>query len=117
MVRVKKAGVIVHEETKTFTSEKLARHWGERVEAGIKKGGISERKLDGVTIASLLYQFGASLEENNAIRRQRTHEVAQLASDPIGQLKLSEMQAHSFTAFATRRCREGAGPATRPGTT
>jgi integrase len=112
LVRIKKNGVIVHQETKTFDSEKLARAWGEQVEKRIKKVGVPGRSMDRKTLATLLTDYLEALEASSTVLRGRSSELMQLAADKIGHTALTDLQASTFTQFALRRRKDGAGPST-----
>lgn len=53
-VRVKEGGVIVHEESATFDTDKQARTWGYKLEEKIAAEGWASRKQDSVTVLSLM---------------------------------------------------------------
>lgn len=111
MVRIKKAGIIIHQESRTFPSEKLALDWGNRLEAQIKKHGVPTRKLAAQTLGDLILQHGEVAAGIKPLRRQMEHELAQLSKE-FSSLKLSSITSTAFTKFALSRRSEGAGPAT-----
>ena len=111
MVRIKKDGTIVHQESRSFASEKLATDWGKRLEAQIKKTGVPTRKLAAQTLGDLILEHGKVLGGVNPLRRQMEHELAQLSKE-FSSLKLSAITSAAFTKFALKRRAEGAGPTT-----
>lgn len=117
LVRVKRGGVIVHAETKTFKAatparaRALAESWAEGVEARIREVGVAARRKAGVNLDKLLLDYRDKLVSYGEIRRTRLMELDQLATEFKG-VKLSSLSPATFTEFAERRRREGAGPAT-----
>lgn len=111
MVRIKKAGTIVHQESRTFETEKLALDWGKRLEARIRRDGVPTRQLDEQTLGGLLVRHGEVLAGIKPLRRQMEHELAQLSKEFIS-VRLSSITSATFTKFALKRAKEGAGPAT-----
>lgn len=113
IVRIKRNGSIVHQESKTFATERLAEDWGKRVEARVKSVGVSHRKAEGMTLATLLRNYLESLSSHKDIRRSRASEIEQLASDKtLGTVRLTDLTPSIFSTFASRRRSEGAGPST-----
>ena len=53
-VRVKHDGVIVHQESATFETEKQAMRWGLNLEEKIAKEGYASRRQDSVSVADLM---------------------------------------------------------------
>lgn len=111
IVRVKKGGVIVHQESRMFPTERLANDWGERLEAKIKAEGVPQRQLSVKTLGGLLKDYLDKLEEHKQVRRARAGELLQLSVE-FDKIKLSELASTTFVEFAQRRRREGAGPST-----
>ena len=111
IVRVKKDGAIVHQESKTFESERLARDWADRVEQRVDKTGVPSRKLETLTLGQLLINYSDYRAGIKPLRRTAVHELDQLAR-AFGSVKLSAVTSETFTKFALARAKEGAGPAT-----
>lgn len=109
IVRIKKDGAIVYQESETFSTEKLARTWGEKVEARIKLDGVQARS--GMTLSELIEKYWSALEEVKPLRRTKSWELGQLARHPIGRKRLSDLTSETFVTFARERRKE-AGPAT-----
>jgi len=113
IVRIKRDGVIVHQETETFSTYALAKDWGTRVEARIRLQGLPQRQLTTQTLGTLLMGHLERLQEFGNPRRTAVSELGQLAGDPkLRAVKLSELTPSVFTEFAAARRRAGAGPAT-----
>lgn len=111
IVRVKRLGKIVHQESKVFAKRALAVDWAERLEARLAADGLPSRKLATKTLGALLQDYLGQLELNGVVRRTRTGEIMQLARD-FHTVTLGSLSAHTFSEYATRRRKEGAGPAT-----
>lgn len=111
IVRVKKGGVIVHQESRMFPSERLARDWGNRLEAKLKDEGVPQRQLSVKTLGQLLKDYLDELEKHKTPRRARVHELLQLSVE-FEKVKLSELASTTFVEFAGRRRKAGTGPTT-----
>ena len=111
IVRVKKDGVIVHQESKMFPTERLANDWGRRLEDKLRSDGIPQRQLSTKTLGQLLTDYLVELEKHSEPRRSRVHELLQLSAE-FDKLKLIDMKASTFSDFAGRRRKAGTGPTT-----
>lgn len=119
IVRVKKGGVLVHQEAESWKLNgqpearirRLARDWGLAVEARIKDSGVAPAKLRTWTLAELLEEQVKELERHGPVRRTKIGELHQLAAYFVGD-RLSDLTSHSFSKFASKRRAEGAGPTT-----
>lgn len=111
IVRVKKGGVIVHQESRMFETERLAKDWGRRLEDKIKSEGVGQRQLNTKTLGALLTDYLAELEKHNEVRRSRVHELMQLSTE-FEKVKLSDLASTTFVDFAGRRRKAGTGPTT-----
>lgn len=111
IVRVKKGGAVVHQESRMFSTERLARDWGERLEYKIKRDGVPTRKASTKTLGALLMDYLGELERHGNVRRTRSSELGQLAAE-FHTVPLSSLTAHTFSAFAAKRRKAGAGPTT-----
>jgi hypothetical protein len=111
IVRVKKNGVIIHQESKTYPREALAKSWAAEVEARIKNIGVPARQVQMITLGALIEKYAAHLSGIKPLRRSLEHELAYL-SQVFKSTKLSELTSETFATFAMMRKREGAGPAT-----
>jgi len=107
-VRIKKAGVIVFSESKTFPTEAMARSWAQRLEDKVKKDGAPTRSM---TVGELILEHLAYQQKLRPLGRSTifNHETTAQAFHKI---KLDELTAKDITDFVVRRKAEGAGPAT-----
>ena len=53
-VRIKKAGVIVFSESKTFPTQALAKSWADRLEEKVKKEGPAATGQRGMSVGDLI---------------------------------------------------------------
>lgn len=107
-VRIKKAGVIVFSESKTFPTEAMAKSWAERLEDKVRKDGAPTRSM---TVGELILEHLAYQQKLRPLGRSTifNHQTTAQAFDKIG---LHELTAKDITDFVIRRKAEGAGPAT-----
>ncbi len=107
-VRIKKAGVIVFSESKTFPTEAMARSWAERLEAKVKKDGAPTRSM---TVGELILEHLAYQQKLRPLGRSTifNHETTAQAFHKIN---LNDLTAKDITDFVIKRKAEGAGPAT-----
>lgn len=112
IVRVKEKGVIVHSESRTFDSERLANSWGERLDAQIRREGVPQRRRSSTTLGTYLRDYLAALKANVPVRRARETELVQLMSMPIAAKSLADLNVGLFSEFARARRKDGAAPAT-----
>lgn len=111
IVRVKKHGALIHQESKTFPREALARSWALTLEDQIKRTGVAARKARSTTLGELIQDYSAHLSGIKPLLRSRQHELDML-SQRFTSARLSELTSETFVSFAMARRREGAGPAT-----
>lgn len=111
IVRVKQNGAIVHQESKTFDEERLAKDWAQRLEQRIKRDGVPTRQLQVETLGGLLQKYRERLDGVKPLRRTASAEIDQLTRS-FSSVKLSELTSETFAKYAKTRRLEGAGPAT-----
>lgn len=107
-VRIKKAGVIVFSESKTFPTEAMARSWAERLEAKVRKQGAPARSI---TVGDLILEHLAYQQKLRPLGRSTIHNH-QTTAQAFSKIKLDDLTAKDITDFVIRRKHEGAGPAT-----
>lgn len=94
---MKKDGAIVHQESKTFESERLAQDWADRLEAKLTKDGLPSRQLDATTLGQLLTNYSDYRAGIKPLRRTAVHELDQLAR-AFGSVRLSAVTSETFTS-------------------
>lgn len=110
IVRVRKDGIL-HAETRTFESERLAKDWAQRLERQIKTGGGGSSRAPGATVASLIEAYRVARNEVKPIGRSTSSDLDLLVRY-LGDTRLAALTSSSLVAFGRRRHLEGAGPAT-----
>lgn len=111
IVRIKKNGSIVFQESRMFSKPELAKDWGRRLEKAVKADAGAAHMQKRVTLGKLMRDHLEKLEQHNSVRRTRSAEISQVAGY-FDNLQLSDMTPLDFTRFADKRRKEGAGPAT-----
>lgn len=113
MVRIKRDGGLVHSESRSFESEKLAVAWGRKVEDDIAKNGVPARTQKSWNLGKLIKQYGEVRAQAKPMRRAMECELEQLERE-LGSMALndSELTSAKFVAWARKRNADGAGPAT-----
>jgi integrase len=111
IVRIKREGAIVHQESKTFASEKLARDWANRVEAQIDLVGVVARVRQKFTFGQLIDMYRTEREKYKPMSRA-LHGDLDLLKQHMGALRLEALTAEAFSKFA----RDRRGPVTGPAT-
>lgn len=102
----------LYNESRSFATESMARDWAQRLEDKLKTEGVPQRKLDTTTLGSLIERYETSLSAVQTIRQTRQHEYAALAH-AFSRVRLSDINAETFTRYATQRKeKDAAGPAT-----
>ena len=107
-VRIKKAGVIVFSESKTFPTEAMAKSWAERLEDKVRKQGAPSRSI---TVGELILEHLKYQQQLRPLGRSAIHNH-QTTAQAFSKVKLDELTAKDITDFVIRRKAEGAGPAT-----
>lgn len=110
-VRLKKSGVIVFSESKSFASEALARSWAQRLEDSVRVKGVAAIMQGRITVGELILKHLAYQQKLRPLGRSTiyNHETTAHAFRDIN---LSDLSAKHITDFVVRRTAEGAGPAT-----
>lgn len=112
MVRVKRQGVIVFQQARSFPKESLARDWGRRLnEQAEAEGGVAQMKRKRTTLGQLMLDHLDKLEAAGDVPRNRAGELVQLAQEFKADA-LQDLTPVTFVKFAERRRAAGAGPAT-----
>lgn len=111
IVRIKKGGVIVHQESSTHETKRLAEDWADRVEKKVRAVGAPQRRLEVETLGGLVLKYHEALVGVKPLRRSVEHELGNLSRE-FNSVKLSTVTSETFTRYALARAKAGAGPAT-----
>lgn len=112
IVRLKKDGAVVHNESRTFDSHALADRWAELREKHLATHGAPHRKLQTSTLAQLVVNYGKALGEVKPLRRGMQHELDFLAASSFANKPLAQLTSEHFTRFARDRLSPKTGPTT-----
>lgn len=107
-VRIKKAGVIVFSQSRSFPTEAMARSWATRLEEKVRKQGAPTRSITVGELILLHLQYQLKLRPLGRSTIYN-HETVARAFDKI---KLDQLTSKDITDYVIRRKAEGAGPAT-----
>ena len=110
-VRIKKGGVVVFSESKTFPSEDLAESWSKRLEKEIKERGVPAVARRNITVSDLILTHLKYLKELRPIGRSAIHTYEYMATE-FYSVKLEDLTSAKIHQFAARRRAEGVTPAT-----
>lgn len=110
-VRIMRAGKIIHNESRTFSKQALAKAWITKREAELEKpGAIEAAKHSGVSLGTLLQRY---LDEvSDGFGRTKREHIKQLAGMPLATEPALSITAARFIQHVQWRRGQGAGPAT-----
>lgn len=111
IVRIKKGGQLVHSESQTFETEKLARAWADKVESKIKSMGVPARLLDKITFGELVSMYRAERDKFKPLGRSINSNLDLLVQH-MGSARLDAMTPEFYTSFARKRRGPTTGPTT-----
>lgn len=107
-VRIKKSGVIVFSESKTFPTEAMARSWATRLEEKVKKEGAPSRSI---TVGQLILEHLAYQQKLRPLGRSTIHNHITTAQ-AFSTIALTALTSKDVTDFVVRRKAEGVSPST-----
>jgi len=107
-VRIKKAGVIVFSESKTFPTEAMAKSWAQRLEDKVRKQGAPVKSI---TVGQLILDHLDYQQKLRPLGRSTIHNH-QTVAQAFSKINLHDLTAKDITDYVIRRKAEGAGPAT-----
>lgn len=111
IVRVHEGSKVIHQESKTFDTRRLAEKWGDDLEERIKRHGLVAHISTATTVGALIRKYRILREEVKPLRRTAAGELDQLEFW-LGKDTLAKCDDTYFVNFARRRKQQGAGPAT-----
>lgn len=109
-VRVKKDGVIVHQEAQTFDQRKLAERWAKLREIELQKPGGLERAKGGPTIGDLIAWYLKAYGEG--FGRTKISALKQMLRFDIADLSALNLTSGQLIRHVEARRKEGTGPST-----
>lgn len=112
-VRVKQDGQVVHSESRTFDSERIAKDWGAKIDTELaKEGGVTKRRLGKTTIGDLIQKYIDEVEPVQNYGRTKAMTLRALLGKPIASISVNDLSAAHLVDHCKFRHGEGAGPAT-----
>lgn len=105
-VRIKRNGVIVHEDSATFDTEPQAKHWGKTVEANFRSGAhkvLSQR----VTLHELIRLWVVSKEaiDKRTIGKGLQHSANALMTAPFAVKEIGDITAKDITMWGVEKAK------------
>jgi len=97
-VRIKQQGAIVHEESATFDSERLALLWGEGIEEQFRSGKI--KAAQGLTLAEVLKHHRTMIVADGGTLKGKSHMLDCLSDSKMGGMPILEIEGHHIVAWA-----------------
>ena len=113
-VRIKQSGLIVHEESATFDTERQALMWGMGVEDSFAKGVIKP-KQDVSTLGEAVEHHRKALEKAGKDLSSVKSVLDNLADSKLGRMKIMEVQSGDVVTWAKEYAaggEDGRSPAT-----
>lgn len=110
-VRIKQGGAIVFSESKTFTTEAMARSWAERLEAKVRREGAPAAAVGRLTLGELIIRH---LQYQRTLRPLGRSTIAnhEYMAQEFARLQLAELRARHLVDWAVKRRGTGVTPAT-----
>ncbi|MCF2825694.1 MULTISPECIES: tyrosine-type recombinase/integrase [unclassified Pseudoalteromonas] len=110
LVRVKKSGVIIHRESKTFTRIEHARTWGKRRIEQIEVNGLKKYKT--VTLGELLNLYYEDHDLWSKTGRTKRYVIKMLMDCDLSQIDSNELRTSHLIEHCRHRRNAGASPPT-----
>lgn len=110
-VRIMRAGKIIHNESRTFSKQPLAKAWLAKREAELEKpGAIEAQRHAGISLGSLLSRYAD--EVSTGFGRSKQAHLAQLMGMPLASEPALGITSARLMQHIRWRAENGAGPAT-----
>lgn len=113
-IRLKKDGIIIHSESRTFSKRALAQSWLQKREAELEQpGALDSIKHRGVTLRQVIEDYRREVaDQPGAFGRTKREHLKQLQSMSIADEPILSLNAPRLLAHVRERRGEGTGPAT-----
>lgn len=112
-IRIKRAGKLLHQETKTFSRNAVADAWAARRELELEHPGALDRaRVGDASLGSLLRRYALEYSELGRMGRSKTADLARIQSYDIARAGATSLTAGALIDHVRKRRLEGAGPAT-----
>ena len=110
-VRVKKNGLIIHRESKTFSKKELAKTWGKIQKEKSELNGITKQDKI-ITLGELLDLFINDVDLWASTGRTKRYVIEMLRDCPIASVLSNELKSSDLISHCKMRRAAGAGGAT-----
>lgn len=110
-VRLKKNGVIIHQESASFDTKRQAQLWGNSLEAKLLKEGVESYHLKRQTLTDLMLAYSAYRESIRPLGRGTQHSIKALCLAPFSNKPLQAITAQDLTVWG-KTLSETLAPAT-----
>ncbi|CAH0532159.1 tyrosine recombinase [Ralstonia phage UAM5] len=103
-VRIKRKGVVVHQETETFAKEAVARAWMKKRETALAEpGALAALSAPDPTLGKIIERFLDEVDERRGLGRTQESTLRAIARSELGQSKGSVITSASLVDYARER--------------
>ncbi|MFO7189933.1 MAG: site-specific integrase [Pseudomonadota bacterium] len=112
-IRIKRKGVVVHQESRTFPRYAQAEAWAKRREVELAEpGAVNIAKFGNVSIGALIQRYIDEFEETAQWQRSKATSLRALIKKPIAQISAVELTTERLVQHVKERRAEGVAPST-----
>ena len=111
-VRIKRAGVIVYQETKTFERRVAAESWAKRLELELEKPEQLARRAQAMTVGAVIKRYRAEAGAAKPLGKDKNRLLTLMEGWEIGAVNVRDLTSQVVIQHIQRRAADGAGPAT-----
>ena len=112
VIRIKRDGVIVHREAKTFPRKSLASAWAQAREVELAKPGALDRPTDMPTVGKAIRDYVDERQQTSPIGRTKRTDMLRISKGDLGEISLDSLTTPRLIAYARDRRADGVGPST-----
>jgi integrase len=113
IVRIRRGGVVIHREAKTFTHRSAALSWAKHREVALEDpGALARINHEGLTLAELIRWYIDTFEEVSKWQRSKQTHLEFLESHIIGETNALKLTTQILLDHVRARRADGTGPAT-----
>jgi integrase len=112
-IRIKKNGVIIHQESRTFPRPRQAAQWGAARELEIARDGLAGNlDVDGISLGALIDWYVLEFQATAKWARTKASDLSKLRKASIAEEDAFKLTSQRLIAHVRLRRKAGAGPAT-----
>lgn len=113
VVRIKKSGKIIHQESKTFSIRAEAQRWARRREVELKNPAALIRAQQGsLSVGALIRWYIDEFEQASQWQRSKGQQLRTLEKQSFAQADATALTCQSIVDFIRMRRRAGVAPST-----